>query len=178
MLQNHTKIKTEALTSGSARCIKRQHCLDGNVHGWDIEGLKHDLEEEKQQSGTGPRLEKPITKKRAFLNNSWELLCKTQGAPSITLKTGDPILCEEDPSKGRSPHLVLPRKLLTCLLSGSPKSFFAQVTLTNISSSAHDTSLQQNQDFCPLALSHSGLGMEDLPGSSSLDLPWGSGVPL
>ncbi|KFV80590.1 hypothetical protein N308_00206, partial [Struthio camelus australis] len=34
-------------TSGTARGIQGQHSLDGNVHGWGVEGLKHDLEERR-----------------------------------------------------------------------------------------------------------------------------------
>ena len=31
------------LTSGTARGVQGQHSLDGHIHGWDVEGLKHDL---------------------------------------------------------------------------------------------------------------------------------------
>merc|ERR1719273_1529316 len=30
-------------TGGTARSIKRKDSLDGNVHGWHVEGLEHDL---------------------------------------------------------------------------------------------------------------------------------------
>merc|ERR1719231_1056226 len=30
-------------TCGTARGVKGQHSLDGNIHGWGVEGLKHDL---------------------------------------------------------------------------------------------------------------------------------------
>merc|ERR1719312_1732842 len=30
-------------TSGTARCIEGEDCLDGNIHGRHVEGLKHDL---------------------------------------------------------------------------------------------------------------------------------------
>merc|ERR1719391_1486358 len=30
-------------TSGTSRGIKGEDSLDGNVHGWHVEGLKHDL---------------------------------------------------------------------------------------------------------------------------------------
>ena len=32
-----------ALTGGTAGGVKGQHCLDGHVHGRNVEGLKHDL---------------------------------------------------------------------------------------------------------------------------------------
>ena len=36
-----TGIKND--TSGTSRSIERQNGLDGNVHSWSVEGLKHDL---------------------------------------------------------------------------------------------------------------------------------------
>ncbi|KFP29910.1 hypothetical protein N325_09827, partial [Colius striatus] len=32
-------------TSGTTRGIQGQHSLDGYIHGWGVEGLKHDLKE-------------------------------------------------------------------------------------------------------------------------------------
>ena len=32
-----------SLTSGTAGSVQGQHSLDGHIHGWDVEGLKHDL---------------------------------------------------------------------------------------------------------------------------------------
>merc|ERR550514_993664 len=29
--------------SGTTRSIEREHCLDRDIHGWSIEGFKHDL---------------------------------------------------------------------------------------------------------------------------------------
>mmetsp|Transcript_2376 Transcript_2376/g.2943 ORF Transcript_2376/g.2943 Transcript_2376/m.2943 type:complete len:289 (-) Transcript_2376:36-902(-) len=39
----HTITTVHHNSGSSARCIQGQHCLDGNIHRWDIEGLKHDL---------------------------------------------------------------------------------------------------------------------------------------
>ena len=36
-----TRVKND--TSGTSRGIEGEHSLDGNVHGWGVEGLKHDL---------------------------------------------------------------------------------------------------------------------------------------
>lgn len=32
------------LTGGAARCVEGEHSLNGDIHGRDIEGFKHDLE--------------------------------------------------------------------------------------------------------------------------------------
>ncbi len=39
----NTITRVENDTGGTSRCIEGEHGLDGNVHGWSVEGLKHDL---------------------------------------------------------------------------------------------------------------------------------------
>uniref|UniRef100_A0A0E9X9N3 Uncharacterized protein n=1 Tax=Anguilla anguilla TaxID=7936 RepID=A0A0E9X9N3_ANGAN len=39
----HTVARVHHNTSGTTRGIQRQHSLNGNIHGWGVEGLKHDL---------------------------------------------------------------------------------------------------------------------------------------
>ena len=39
----HTVTRVEHDTGGAAGGVQRQHSLDGHVHGWGVEGLKHDL---------------------------------------------------------------------------------------------------------------------------------------
>ena len=38
-----TITRVENDTSGTSRSIERKHGLDGNVHGWSVEGFEHDL---------------------------------------------------------------------------------------------------------------------------------------
>ncbi len=38
-----TVTRVEDDTGGAARGVEREHGLDGNVHGWGVEGLEHDL---------------------------------------------------------------------------------------------------------------------------------------
>ena len=38
-----TITRIEHDTSGTSRGIEGEHGLDGDVHGWSVEGLKHDL---------------------------------------------------------------------------------------------------------------------------------------
>ena len=35
--------RVEHNTSGTARGVQGQHGLDGDIHGWGVEGLEHDL---------------------------------------------------------------------------------------------------------------------------------------
>ena len=39
----HTISRVNHSASGATRSIQRQCGLDGNVHGWSVEGLEHDL---------------------------------------------------------------------------------------------------------------------------------------
>jgi len=39
----HTISRVQYDTGGTTRCIQGQHSLDGHVHGWRVECLKHDL---------------------------------------------------------------------------------------------------------------------------------------
>ena len=41
-------------TSGSARCIKRQHTLKGYIHCRDVEDFKHNLEQLRVHSIAAP----------------------------------------------------------------------------------------------------------------------------
>ena len=38
-----TVARVEHDTGGTARGVQREYSLDSNVHGWGVEGLKHDL---------------------------------------------------------------------------------------------------------------------------------------
>lgn len=44
VLGEEGSVGMSALTGGTARGIQGQHSLDGYIHGWGVEGLKHDLE--------------------------------------------------------------------------------------------------------------------------------------
>merc|ERR1719384_2533203 len=39
----HTVTGVEHDSGGASRCIQGEHRLDCDIHGWDIEGFKHDL---------------------------------------------------------------------------------------------------------------------------------------
>ena len=38
-----TITRVEHDTGGTSRSVQREHGLDGDVHGWGVEGLEHDL---------------------------------------------------------------------------------------------------------------------------------------
>lgn len=50
VLGEEGSVGMSALTGGTARGIQGQHSLDGYIHGWGVEGLKHDLERLKKKA--------------------------------------------------------------------------------------------------------------------------------
>lgn len=47
MTSRHSCKNVGKFTCRAAGSVEGQHCLDSHIHGWHIEGLKHDLKQEK-----------------------------------------------------------------------------------------------------------------------------------
>ena len=102
-----TVARVEHDASGAARGVEGQHGLDGHVHGWGVEGLKHDL---------GHLLTVGLGVEGSLSQQHWVLL---RGHTQLVVEGVMPDLQEKEKREGQICNAKMGRFLQPILCSAS-----------------------------------------------------------